>query len=109
MHKQPNTTPKTKQQRKNEETIQARWMSVDAVHAFLGGILSRSEVERLMKENHIPARWVKNRLSADRRDVEQWVDDIRRAKTPETTRLLGADFIVPVSYILQSETGRRAA
>ncbi len=88
-------------------SIEPRWLGIDEVHQYFGGLISRAEVERLMKDNHIRSRWSKGRISAHIKDVEQWDDDIRRAKDPKTTQALGADFIVPVAYILQTETGKR--
>ncbi len=92
---------------KTKPLISAQWLGIDEVHAYFGGILSRSEVERLMKENHIRSRWAKGRISAHVKDVQQWDEDIRRATDTETTKILGAGFIVPVDYILQAETGKR--
>lgn len=88
-------------------SIEPRWLGVDDVHAYFGGIISRAEVERLMKDNHIPSRYCKSRLSAHIKDVEQWDDDVRRAKDTSTTAMLGAGFITPVAYITRQETGKR--
>jgi hypothetical protein len=106
----PVATPVAKPRTKKAAAVpDARWLGVDAVHAYFGGMISRANVEELMKSNHIKSRWVKGRLCAHIKDVEQWDDDIRRAKDTYTTRLLGADFIVPVAYILNNETGKRGA
>lgn len=88
--------------------IEPRWLDVQAIHEFFGGILSYTEIETLLKDGHIPARWKRGRLSARVQDVEQWEQDIARAKDPQTTARLGADYIVPVAYILSSETKRGA-
>jgi hypothetical protein len=87
--------------------IEPRWLSVDDVHAYFGGIISREEVEKLMKNNFIPSRYCKSRLSAHIKDVEQWDDDVRRAKDTGATARLGAGFITPVAYIVRQETGKR--
>lgn len=87
--------------------VSARWLGIEQVWEYFGGILSREEVEHLMKNNHIKSWWKKRRIVTHIKNVEQWDDDIRRARDTDTTKMLGAGYIIPVSYVLKNETGRR--
>lgn len=101
-----NATPKPTDG-KLSAAIEPRWMGVEQVYNYFGGLLSRQEIEHLMKNNHIKSWWKKRRIVTHLKNVEQWDDDIRRAKDPHTTKMLGAGYVVPVGYVLQTETGRR--
>lgn len=103
-------TKRTRGKGRKHDFIGNRWMNVDQVYEFFGGVLTLSEVRYLMENKHIKSFWktgAKKTIFAARKDVEQWADDIERCRDVHQTRSLGAEFIVPVASIRDMNVGKK--
>ena len=102
---------RTRGKGKKHDFIGNRWMNVEQVYEYFGGNITLSEVRELMQSGTIKSWWktgAKKTLFTSRKFVEQWADDIERCRDTRQTRDLGAEWIVPVAWVRETNIGKKS-